>query len=69
MIIRFYIKIMKKLLGVDENMIILLFTQRVILGKTDFEIVPDVLKPAVYENLVDSGMQHLAGDYQPPEAP
>ena len=50
-------------------MIILLFTQRVILGRTEFAIVPDVLKPEVYQNLVDSGMAHLAGDYQPPQAP
>jgi len=54
-----------KLLG-DVEMMILLFTQRVILGKTEFKDVPDKLKPAVYEHLVDSGVPELAGDYQPP---
>lgn len=49
-------------------MMALLFTQRVILGKTEFKDVPDSLKPAVYEHLVDSGVEHLAGDYQPPTA-
>ena len=57
------------ILGVDENMIVLLFVQRVILGKTAFADVPRQLKQAVYEDLVDSGFGELAGDYQPPEAP
>ena len=50
-------------------MMALLFAQRVILGKTAFEDVPSTLKPQVYEHLVDSGVEFLAGDYQPPTAP
>lgn len=68
MITRLFIKFMT-ILGVDENMIVLLFVQRVILGKTAFADVPRQLKQAVYEDLVDSGFGELAGDYQPPEAP
>lgn len=47
-------------------MMALLFAQRVILGKTAFEEVPDSLKPQVYQHLVDSGVGFLAGDYKPP---
>lgn len=65
MIVRFFIYILIKLLG-DEEMMALLFAQRVILGKTNFEDVPSSLKPQVYEHLVDSGVPDLAGDYQPP---
>ncbi|MBS4173468.1 hypothetical protein [Bacillus sp. FJAT-49736] len=50
-------------------MMALLFAQRVILGKTEFKDVPDSLKPGVYENLKDSGVEFLAGDYQPPINP
>ncbi len=64
MIVRFFMKILIKLLG-DVDMMSLLFAQRVILGKTNFEDVPEKLKPAVYEHLVDSGVPELAGDYQP----
>ncbi|WLR54827.1 hypothetical protein LC048_20900 [Mesobacillus subterraneus] len=46
-------------------MMALFFAQRVILGKTAFQDVPDSLKPAVYEHLKDSGVEYLAGDYQP----
>ncbi|QOY37987.1 CD1375 family protein [Anaerobacillus isosaccharinicus] len=45
-------------------MMAMLFAQRVILGKTEFKDVPESLKPAVYEHLVDSGVEFLAGDYQ-----
>ena len=58
-------KLIIKLLG-DDVMMTLLFAQRVILGKTKFEEVPTLLKPGVYEHLVDSGVEYLAGDYQPP---
>ena len=47
-------------------MIALLLAQRVILEKLEFENVPNVLKPQVYEHLVNSGVEFLAGDYQPP---
>ena len=47
-------------------MIALLLAQRVILEKLEFENVPKVLKPQVYEHLVNSGVEFLAGDYQPP---
>jgi hypothetical protein len=65
MIQRFIIYITIKLLG-DEEMMALLLTQQVILGKLDFENVPEVLKPQVYEHLKDSGVEFLAGDYVPP---
>lgn len=65
MIARFLLKIILKLLG-DDEMMALLFAQRVILNKTKFEEVPSTLKPGVYEHLVDSGVEFLAGDYQPP---
>lgn len=68
MIKRFLLKLTIKLLG-DEEMMALLFAQRVILGKTKFEEVPNTLKPGVYEHLVDSGVEFLAGDYTPPTKP
>lgn len=61
-------KILIKLLG-DEDMMALLLAQRVILGKMEFNNVPDALKPQVYEHLKDSGVEFLAGDYQPPTNP
>lgn len=67
MIVRFFIHLLIKILG-DDFMMALLFAQRVILGKTAFEDVPNTLKPGVYENLKDSGVEFLAGDYQPPAA-
>lgn len=60
-----FYKILNKLLG-DEDMMALLLAQRVILGKTEFNTIPEVLKPQVYEHLKDSGVEFLAGDYQPP---
>ncbi|HCG4535572.1 TPA: hypothetical protein NJY08_004417 [Salmonella enterica subsp. enterica serovar Typhi str. AG3] len=66
MIARFLIEILIKLLG-DDEMMALLFAQRVILGKTAFEDVPSSLQPQVYEHLKDSGVEFLAGDYQPTE--
>ena len=62
-------KIIIKILGDDGVMMALFFAQRVILGKTAFEDVPNTLKPGVYEHLVDSGVEFLAGDYVPPTAP
>ena len=47
-------------------MMAMLFAQRVILGKTEFNDVPSTLKPQVYEILVESGVGFLAGDYTPP---
>lgn len=49
-------------------MISTLLAQRVILGKMEFGTVPNALKPQVYEHLKDSGVEFLAGDYQPPTA-
>lgn len=65
MIVRFLYTILNKLLG-DDEMMALLLAQRVILGKMTFEEVPNSLKPQVYEHLKDSGVEYLAGDYQPP---
>lgn len=57
-------KILIKIIG-DEDMMALLLAQRVILGKLEFEEVPKSLKLQVYEHLKDSGVEFLAGDYQP----
>jgi hypothetical protein len=65
MISRFIIKILFYLLG-GSKMMALLLAQQVILGKLDFAEVPEVLKPQVYQHLKDSGVEFLAGDYQPP---
>jgi hypothetical protein len=65
MIVRFFIYKIIKLLG-DDVMMAIFFAQRVILGKTAFEDVPETLKPGTYEYLKDSGVEFLAGDYQPP---
>lgn len=67
MIVRFLIKLLIKLLG-DDEMMALLLAQRVILEKMKFNEVPEILKPQVYEHLKDSGVEYLAGDYQPPTA-
>lgn len=67
MIRTFFFNTIIKLLG-DVEMMALLFAQRVILGKTAFEDVPNSLKPAVYEHLLDSGVEFLAGDYKPATA-
>ena len=55
--------LLNKLIG-DDEMMALLLAQRVILGKLEFEAVPESLKPQVYEHLNDSGVGFLAGDYQ-----
>lgn len=69
MIFRFLLqKIIMKILG-DDFMMALLLAQRVILMKLEFEAVPTSLKPQVYEHLSDSGVEFLAGDYQPPTTP
>lgn len=68
MIVRFLFKIFIKLMG-DDEMIALLLAQRVILGKLDFDEVPDTLKPQVYQILEESGVEFLAGNYQPPTNP
>ncbi|MBD8037074.1 hypothetical protein H9635_09985 [Solibacillus sp. A46] len=46
-------------------MMALLLAQRVILGKLEFEAVPSTLKLQVYEHLKDSGVEFLAGIYDP----
>lgn len=61
-------KIIIKILG-DDDMMALLLAQRVILMKLEFEAVPSTLKPQVYEHLKDSGVEFLAGNYQPPTTP
>lgn len=40
-------------------MMAMFFAQRVILGKTTFEEVPEKLKPGVAEVLMDSGLAEL----------
>ena len=50
----------------DNEMMALLLAQRVILEKMTFEQVPNSLKPQVYQHLLDSGVEFLAGDYLPP---
>ena len=50
-------------------MMALLLAQRVILGKMEFETVTSTLKQQVYEILKESGVEFLAGDYQPPTTP
>lgn len=62
---RFLILFITKLLG-DDEMMALLLAQRVILEKTTFEQVPNSLKQQVYQHLLDSGVEFLAGDYLPP---
>lgn len=44
--------------GVD--MVALFLAQRIVLGKMTFKQVPAVLKPAVREMLIDSGLPELA---------
>lgn len=61
-------EIILKILG-DDFMMALLLAQRVILMKLEFEAVPGTLKPQVYGHLDDSGVEFLAGDYQPPTTP
>lgn len=53
----------------DGEMMALFLAQRVVLGKLTFDEIPDVLKPAAYEYLEESGLAFLAGDYQPPTPP
>lgn len=40
-------------------MMAMFFAQRVILGKTSFEEVPNTLKPQVAEILIESGLMEL----------
>lgn len=48
-----------------DGMMALLFAERVILGKTAWEDVPNSLKAQTYAELKISGAEHLAGDYVP----
>ena len=41
------------------NMMSMFFAQRVILGKTEFDAVPKVLKKQVAEILIDSGLPEM----------
>lgn len=66
MIVRFLFEVFIKLIG-DDNMMALLLAQRVILGKLEFDEIPEVLKLQAYDYLVESGVAFLAGDYTPPE--
>lgn len=50
-------------------MMALLLAQQVILGRLEFQAVPVKLKPQVYQHLLDSGVEFLAGDYVPPVNP
>lgn len=43
----------------DKIMMAMFFAQRVILGKTTFEEVPNTLKPDVAEILIESGLEYL----------
>ena len=45
----------------EEEMMAMLFAQRVILGKTVFEEVPAKLKELVAEILIQAGIPHYAG--------
>jgi hypothetical protein len=49
-----------RLLKGDDDMMAMLFAQRIILGKSTFAQVPALLKEQVKEILVDSGMGFLA---------
>ena len=52
--------ILKILMKGDLTMMAMFFAQRVILGKTAFRDVPEVLKDQVRELLVDAGLGELA---------
>lgn len=45
--------------GGDTDMMAMFFAQRVILGKTEYKVVPTTLKPDVKEILTDSGLEFL----------
>ena len=72
----YFMYLVCRLLG-DDVMMAMMFATRVILGKTPFSDVPAMdgkeaikgvpakLQPAVYEILVDNGVEYLAGDYVP----
>lgn len=67
-IINLLIKTIIKMNG-DAIMMAMLLAQRVILGKMEFNAVPSTLKPQVYQILLESGVEFLAGDYVPPTNP
>lgn len=56
--VRLFIWLLKRLKG-GEEMMGMFFAQRVILGKTAFADVPNSLKEAVKEVLVESGLSDL----------
>lgn len=43
----------------EFEMMTMFFAQRIVLGKTVFDDVPQVLKSKVAENLIDSGLDFL----------
>jgi len=52
--------LLQMLMKGDVTMMAMFFAQRVILGKTVFADVPEVLKEQVREILIDSGLGELA---------
>lgn len=56
---RFLYWVMSKMKG-GEDMVAMFLAQRIILGKLTFAEVPESLKPAVREILIDSGLPELA---------
>ena len=51
--------IYKILINGDDLMMAILFAQRIILGKTKFEDIPNSLKQQVADILVESGLSEL----------
>ena len=64
----YFIYLILKLRG-DDVMMAMMFATRVILGKTQFNEVPAKLQPAVYDILLENGVEYLTGDYKPPAKP
>lgn len=58
MIARFLLWLFMRLKGGDVMMAIF-FAQRVVLGKTEWDEIPNVLKPGVREELENSGLGFL----------
>ena len=52
--------ILKILIGKEgETMVVMLWTQQIMLGKKTYEQVPRLLKEQVKEMLIDSGCENL----------
>ena len=52
--------ILHLILNGGEEIMVMFFTQRVVLGKTAFKDVPAKLKDQVRELLIESGLEYLA---------